>query len=82
MSSKDYVKLVVMLVIMIVFGIYAAIKIPQLTNDANKKLIEESIDDSYVFYIDGQEVNRDNIDLSQYNVKIDHDKKAVYMTGK
>ena len=82
MSKKDYYKLLFMVVIVIALSIYGAIKIPQWTNAVNERLIEESIDDSYIFYIDGKEVNRDNIDLSQYKIMIDHDRKAVYMTGK
>ena len=49
---------------------------------ANKLAIEqqEARDNNYKCYLDGKEVDINNVDLSMYNCKVDTENKKVYIT--
>jgi hypothetical protein len=49
---------------------------------ANKMAIEqqEAKDNNYKCYLDGKEVDINNVDLSMYNCKVDTENKKVYIT--
>ncbi len=49
---------------------------------ANKIAIEqqEAKDANYKCYLDGKEININNVDLSMYNCKVNNENKSVYIT--
>ena len=51
---------------------------------ANKMAIEqqEAKDSNYKCYLDGKEVDINNVDLSMYNCKVDTENKKVYIANR
>lgn len=43
---------------------------------------DAAVEDGYVVYVDGSEVNPDGIEIKRYNMNIDHDKHAVQLSVK
>ena len=52
--------------------------------DTTKSSIESSIElameDDYIFYIDGQEINPDTINIEDYSVTVKDDEKIVILS--
>ena len=44
--------------------------------------ILECVDNGYIAYIDGTEVDINKLDLSMYRVSIDHETKEIFITNK
>ncbi len=44
--------------------------------------IQEAIENNYTFYLDGNEINVENIDINQYQITIDNEKEKVFLTHK
>ena len=51
----------------------------------NSKLqaeVQAAVDDEYEVYVDGQEVDIDNIDLDQYSIVVDKEKEKIFCSTK
>ena len=51
----------------------------------NSKLqaeVQAAVDDEYEVYVDGQEVDADNIDLDQYSIVVDKEKEKIFCSTK
>lgn len=61
------------------------VKIKQMEERAHTELIVKNIQenaDDWIFFLDGEEVVYDNIDINQYNISCDEEKHKVFLTRK
>lgn len=64
-------------------GISTIISVKQTVYEQEKEHEEElfsSIEEGYTVYLDGIEVDAENIDVMLYASSIDHEKKVIYLT--
>lgn len=48
--------------------------------NTTKSSIELAMEDDYIFYIDGQEINPDTINIKDYSVTVKNDEKIVILS--
>lgn len=81
MSST--IKAIFQLIILIVLGYFLILVIPiKVASALNTREAELTLEltQGYTYYYNGQEVDKDTIDLSMYRYTIDNEKQAVYIT--
>lgn len=82
MTKKQNITAIIVVIITIVVWVSLAL----FAYNHNSKMIARDTqtikDEKYTCYYNGQEVSIYNIDLNQYDYKIDIDNKKVYMTDK
>jgi len=61
-------------IIMITSGLLASFE--------QQNILEEKVNEGYIVYLDGQEVEAEAVSFTQYNVSINDENEAIYLTQK
>lgn len=83
LESIDIAPIVLTILIITLFGGAMFIDMGNISSakKENSKLqaeVQAAVDDEYEVYVDGQEVDADNIDLDQYSIVVDKEKEKIF----
>lgn len=83
-SLFDWLKHFILISIIVIALVFFAVNLEELlccfTDYQSAE--EIAIENEYAAYFDGQEIDINKIDLSQYEVTVNHEKEEVYITYK
>lgn len=87
LESIDIAPIVLTILIITLFGGAMFIDMGNISasKKENSKLqaeVQAAVDDEYEVYVDGQEVDADNIDLDQYSIVVDKEKEKIFCSTK
>ena len=80
---KDYKKqnfLVCTVILLILISVF--LPYMKITNKEAADKYEKALEEDYAAYLDGQEIDINKVDASNYIITIDEDNKSLYLTKK
>lgn len=62
--------------------VFSMVFLTIVTTNKSYNALYEKIDEGYVVYMDGQEIDANTISFSQYDVRVSNEKEAIYISPK